>query len=111
MPSVLSYTNAFPGIPAPQHKSGQTTVQNYLYPGALQPLQTGPAVLTYSEAFLGIAMPQHKSGQTSVQDFLYPGALQPLQPAGGGSVLIFSAQTLSIPLKTTGNIKVIIPPQ
>lgn len=103
--TVLSYTNAFPGIPAPQHLSGQTAVQSYIYPGAVQPLQTGPAVLTYSEAFLGIAMPQHLSGQTSVQGFIYPGALQPLQPASGGATLTFSQQILSIPLKTTANLK------
>jgi hypothetical protein len=79
MPSVLSYTNAFPGIPAPQHKSGQTSVHNFLYPGALQPIQTGPAVLSYTKAFPGIPAPQHKSGQTIVQNFTFPGALQPFQ--------------------------------
>ncbi len=109
--TVLSYTNAFPGIPAPQHKSGQTSVQNYLYPGALQLLQTGPAVLSYTNAFLGIAMPQHKSGQTSVHGYIYPGALQPLQPPSSGGSLVFSAQTLTIPLLVTGNIKVTIPVQ
>jgi hypothetical protein len=80
VPSVLSYTNAFPGIPAPQHKSGQTVVQSYIYPGALQPQQTGPVVLSWTKAFLGIAMPQHSSGKSTVQGFIYPGALQPLQP-------------------------------
>jgi hypothetical protein len=76
--SVLSYTNAFPGIAAPQHKSGQSTVQGYIYPGALQPLSVlNPAVLTSAMAFLGIAMPQHLSGQTSVRSYLFPGALQP----------------------------------
>lgn len=79
MPSVLSYTNAFPGISAPQHKSGQTNVRSYLYPGALQPQQTGPAVLSYNNALLGINMPQHSSGKTSVRGYVYPGALQPLQ--------------------------------
>ena len=78
--TVLSYTNAFPGIPMPQHLSGQTSVQNYIYPGALQPKQTGPAVLSWTNAFPGIPAPQHLSGQSSVQSFLYPGALQPLQP-------------------------------
>jgi hypothetical protein len=84
---VLSYTNAFPGIPAPQHLSGQTAVQNYVFPGALQPQQTGPAVLSWTNAFLGIPAPQHLSGQTSVQDFNYPGALQPLTPVSASSFL------------------------
>jgi hypothetical protein len=83
--TVLSYTNAFPGIPAPQHLSGQSSVQNYLFPGALQPLATGPAVLSYTKAFPGIPAPQHLSGQSSVQSFLYPGALQPLQAAIRGA--------------------------
>ncbi len=78
--TVLSYTNAFPGILAPQHLSGRSTVQNYLYPGALQPQQTGPVVLSWTNAFPGIPAPQHLSGQTKVQNFLYPGALQPKQP-------------------------------
>lgn len=77
--TVLSYTNAFPGGPFPQHLSGQTTtVQSYLYPGAVQPLQTGPAVLSYTNAFPGVPFPQHLSGQTTtVQSYLYPGAVQP----------------------------------
>ena len=113
MPSVLSYTNAFPGIPAPQHLSGQTnTVQDYLWPGAVQPLQTGPAVLSYTNAFLGIAFPQHLSGQTNaVQGYVYPGAFQPLQPPSGTGSLVFKAQTIVIPLLVTGNIKVTIPVQ
>lgn len=79
MPSVLSYTNAFLGIPAPQHLSGQSIVRDYRFPGALQPavIGTPPAVLSYTNTFLGIPMPQHKSGQTIVQSFLFPGALQP----------------------------------
>ena len=83
MPSVLSYTNAFPGIPFPQHLSGQTaTVQNYIFPGAVQPKVTGPAVLSYTNAFPGIAFPQHLSGQTTtVQNYLFPGAVQPLTSA------------------------------
>ena len=51
MPSVLSYTNAFPGIPAPQHLAGQSSVTNYQYPGAVQPKSTTPTVLTFAEAF------------------------------------------------------------
>ncbi len=77
VPTVLSYTNAFPGIPAPQHLSGQTKVQNYLYPGAVQPLSTGPSVLSPSNAFPGIPFPNHLSGQSKPQSFLFPGALQP----------------------------------
>jgi hypothetical protein len=65
----------------PQHGSGQSTVQNFIYPGALQPQQTGPVVLSWTNAFPGISAPQHGSGQTVVQSFIYPGALQPLQPA------------------------------
>lgn len=81
--TVLSYTNAFPGIPFPQHLSGQTnTVQNYRWPGAVQPKQTGPAVLSWANAFPGLPFPQHLAGQTNtVQSYLYPGAVQPLQPA------------------------------
>jgi hypothetical protein len=76
---VLSYTNAFPGIAFPNHLSGQSKPQSYRYPGAVQPLQTGPAVLSYTNAFPGIAFPQHLSGQTAtVQSYLYPGAVQPL---------------------------------
>lgn len=79
--SVLSYTNAFPGIPFPNNLSGQSKPQNYRWPGAVQPKQTGPAVLSYTNAFPGIAFPQHLSGQTTtVQNYLYPGAVQPLQP-------------------------------
>ena len=80
MPSVLSYTNAFPGIQAPQHKSGQTKVQSFLYPGALQPVTNGspfPTVLSFNNAFLNLNYPQHKSGQIAVMSFLFPGALQP----------------------------------
>jgi len=77
MPSVLSYTNAFPGIQAPQHLSGQTKVQNFIFPGAVQPLSTGPAVLSYTKAFPGIPYPNHLSGQSNPQNYLYPGALQP----------------------------------
>jgi hypothetical protein len=86
--TVLSYTNAFPGIPIPNHLSGQSKPQNYLYPGALQPLQTGPIVLSYMKAFPGIPAPQHLSGQTKVQSFLYPGALQPLSPPLSAFILM-----------------------
>lgn len=79
--TVLGTSNAFPGIPAPQHLSGQSTVQNYLYPGAIQ-LQATVTVLKSSEAFLGIPFPQHLSGQSTVQSFIFPGALQPIITTG-----------------------------
>ena len=79
--AVLSYTNAFPGIPFANHLTGQSTPQNYRYPGAVQPLEPRPVVLSYTNAFPGIAFPQHLSGQTTgVQNYLYPGAVQPLGP-------------------------------
>lgn len=86
MPSVLSYAMAFPGIPMPQHLSGQTKVQSFIFPGALQPKATGPAVLSWTNAFPGIPAPQHFSGQTKIQNFLYPGALQLLQPPAAPTV-------------------------
>ena len=91
MPSVLSYTNAFPGIPFPNHLSGQSKPQNYLYPGAVRPKATGPAVLSYTNAFPAIAFPQHLSGQTTtVQNYIYPGAVQPL----GAGVTLASGMLL-----------------
>jgi hypothetical protein len=84
MPSVLSYTNAFLGIPVPQHTSGQASVKSFLFPGALQPLVTGLSVLSYTNAFLGIPMPQHFSGQSVVQSYRYPGAFQPQTPRAAG---------------------------
>lgn len=78
---ILSYTNTLNGfLPMPQHASGKSSVQNYLFPGALQPRATGISVLSWTMALLGIAFPQHASGMTSVQSYLYPGALQPAQP-------------------------------
>lgn len=79
--TVLTVSNALPGIPMPQHTSGQSSVQNFNYPGALQPVTT-VTVLLSSEALLGIPMPQHVSGQTSVQNFRFPGALQPAIAVG-----------------------------
>jgi hypothetical protein len=83
--TVLTPSNAFPGGAFPQHLLGQTaTVQNYLYPGAVQVKSTGPAVLSYTNAFPGGAFPQHLSGQaTTVQSYFYPGAVQPQVQAGG----------------------------
>lgn len=80
MPTVLTPANAFPGAPFPQHGSGQTTtVQSYVYPGAVQPQSTTPTVLGYANAFPGVAFPQHGSGQTAtVQSYLFPGAVQPI---------------------------------
>jgi hypothetical protein len=78
--TVLTPANAFPGIPAPQHLSGQSSVTNYRYPGAVQPLSTVPTVLTYAEAFPGIPFPNHLAGQSQPQNYLFPGALQPIVP-------------------------------
>jgi hypothetical protein len=77
--AVLSYTNAFPGIPMPQHSAGKSTVQNYLFPGAVAPGGTS-SVLTPSNAFPGIPFAQHTVGATAtVRNLICPGALQPLQ--------------------------------
>jgi hypothetical protein len=76
--AVLSGTTVVAGPPSLDVYS-LSIVQNYVYPGALQPQRIGPAVLSWTNAFPGIAAPQHKSGQTTVQSYLYPGALQPLQ--------------------------------
>jgi hypothetical protein len=78
MPSVLSYTNSFPGIPFPNHLSGQSQPQSYIYPGAVQPQKKTLTVLSYANAFPGIAFPQKISGNTNtVQNYLFPGAAQP----------------------------------
>jgi hypothetical protein len=76
MPSVLSYTNAFPGIPFPNHLSGQSKPQSYVYPGAVAP-KGSATVLSYTNAFPGIPFPNHLSGQSKPQSFLFPGAVQP----------------------------------
>jgi hypothetical protein len=75
MPTVLSYTNAFPGIPFPNHLTGQAKPQSYRYPGAVQP-QGSSTVLTYANGFPGIAFPNHLTGQAHPQSFLSPGAVQ-----------------------------------
>jgi hypothetical protein len=72
----LSYTNAFPGGPLPQHGSGQTAVQNYRYPGAPQPRTGATPTVRYTNSFP--AFSQHGSGKTTVTQFLFPGALQPI---------------------------------
>lgn len=83
MTTVTSYTNAFPNGPFPQHLSGQTTtVQSYIWPGAVQPTKKTLTVTSYTNAFPNGAFPQHLSGQTTtVQSFLFPGAVQPNTPA------------------------------
>jgi hypothetical protein len=79
--TVLSYTNAFPGIPFPNHLSGQSKPQSYLYPGGVQILKTGATtVLLPTNAFPGIAFPNHLSGQSKPQSYLYPGGVQPAAP-------------------------------
>ena len=76
--TVLSYTNAFAGIPFPNHGSGQARPQSFLYPGAVQPVKGSLVVLRNSEAFLGLPFPNKGSGQSKPQSFLYPGAVQPI---------------------------------
>lgn len=39
LPTILSYANAFPGLPFPQHGSGASSVQSFVFPGAVQPQQ------------------------------------------------------------------------
>lgn len=89
-PTVLSYTNAFPGIPFPNHLSGQSTPQNYRYPGAVQPQSSLPTVLSYTNAFPGIPFPNHLSGQASPQNFRFPGAVQPAVSVSSSDDLITS---------------------
>ena len=107
--TVLSYTNAFPGIAYPQHLTSQTTtVQSYIYPGAVQPKSTRPTVLSYTGALPGIAFPQHLTSQTTtVQDFLFPG-IQPklvttvaytLAAAVGAFVFAGGAATFTRPIR------------
>jgi hypothetical protein len=91
MPSVLQPSNAFPGIPAPQHLAGQSSVQSYQYPGAVQPQSTKPVVLTYTDGFPGIPAPNHLSGQSHPQNYIFPGGLQPQLASGlpPGTNMIF----------------------
>jgi|SRR5271165_72538 len=91
MPSVLSYTNAFPGIPFPNHLAGQSQPQNYLYPGAVQPGGT-TTVLLYAAAFPGVAFPNHLAGQTTtVINKLFSGAVQPLTSAPIALIIDYKA--------------------
>ena len=82
--TVLTPSNAFPGASFLQHGSGlTTTVQNYIYPGAVQPKSTTPTVLSYANAFPNAPFPQHGSGlTTTVQAFWFPGAVQPAVSSG-----------------------------
>lgn len=93
--TVLSYTNAFLGIPTPNKTSGASHPQSYLYPGAVQPQKTAPTVLSYTKAFLGINAPQHGSGLSSVLSYLYPGAIQPPIFTPTGPTFILMAQIVT----------------
>src|SRR5271166_5024655 len=89
--TVLNYTQAFPGIPFPNHLSGQSKPQNYLYPSAVQPGGT-TTVLLYTNAFPGIAFPNHLSGQTTtVINKRFPGAVQPLTSAPIALIIDYKA--------------------
>ncbi len=81
---VLTPSNAFPNAAFKQHGSGNTTtVQNYIYPGAVQSNSTTPTVLTTSEALPAGAFLQHGSGlTTTVRSYIFPGAVQPAVPSG-----------------------------
>jgi hypothetical protein len=74
--SVLAPSNAFPGIPFPNHTSGKSHPQSFIYPGAVQVKSTLPEVLSWTNAFPGIPFPNHTSGQSTPQSFIYPGAVQ-----------------------------------
>lgn len=78
VPTVLSYTNALPSIPFPNHSSGQSKPQSFRYPGAVQPQAILPTVLSYTNALPSIPFPNHSSGQSKPQSFIFPGAVQPL---------------------------------
>ncbi len=104
--TVLSYADAAIGIPFPQHKAGKTGgTQNFLFPGAVQPKTSLPTVLSYIDAFPGMPFPNRTAGQTLIQSFLYPGALQ---PDGAVARLVFSGQTISIPILMTVPVKVTV---
>lgn len=87
--TVLNSSNAFLGVPFAQHKSGQTSVQSFLFPGAVEP-QTTVTVAKSSEAFLGIPFPQHASGKSTVQSFLFSGGVQP--PPAAAAILAFQVE-------------------
>jgi hypothetical protein len=57
-PTVLKPQNAFPGLPAPQHLSGQSGVQDFLYPGAVQPYKVPipPAPTTIPSDYFGMTI-------------------------------------------------------
>jgi hypothetical protein len=99
MPTVLSYTNAYPGGPFLQHLTGETaTVQSYTFPGAVQPMAM-PAVLSYKNAYPGVPFPQHLTGMTAtVQSYIFPGAVQPL---GAAAPWGFATRDFDIPRRTS----------
>lgn len=88
--TVLSYTNAFPGVPFPGHTVGQSKPQNFCFPGAVQPLSTTPVVLSYTNAFPGVAFPNHTVGASTPRSYIYPGAVQPLP--GQAATVVLMAQ-------------------
>lgn len=65
VPSVLSYTNAFPNLAFPQHLSGQSAVQSFLYPGAVQP-QVFAAAAGASMIFYGQGLTIPLSGTAPI---------------------------------------------
>jgi hypothetical protein len=48
---VLSYTNAFPGIAFPNHLSGQTAPQSFMFPGAVQPMVVVGGSMVFNQWF------------------------------------------------------------
>lgn len=90
MPSVLSYTNGFPGIAFPNHNiSPNAKPQSYRWPGAVQPQSTTPTVLAVSAGFPGIAFPNHNiSPSAEPQNYLWPGAVQPTVGASSSGLVI-----------------------
>jgi hypothetical protein len=104
--TVLTPSNAFPGIPFPNHLAGQSKPQNYQYPGAVQPQSSTPTVLTFGDAFPGIPFPNHLSGQSHPQNYLFPGAVQPIVQTVFGGSMIF---TRKITFTVTGSVEVTLP--
>lgn len=80
--TILTPTNAFPGMAMPQHLSGgSSTATNYRYPAAVQPKkQISLQVLSYVNAFPAIPFPNHLTGKATPNSYIFPGALQPIVP-------------------------------
>lgn len=74
--TVLTWLNAFPGIPFPNHLSGKAKPQSFIHPGAVQPYAVA-TVLTFANAFPGIPFPNHLPGKGKPQSYRLPGAVQP----------------------------------